>query len=107
MYRDSQVWLNGHLLGRHASGYTSFYYDISRFANYADAANVLTVWADARQNEGWWYEGGGIYRHVYLTRLAPVHIAHWGTQILATPNEDFSKAAVVVRVDLENGSRGP
>ena len=103
VYRDSQVWLNGHLLGRHASGYTSFYYDISRFANYADAANVLTVWADARQNEGWWYEGGGIYRHVCLTRLAPVHIAHWGTQIVATPSEDFTRAEVSVQVELENG----
>ncbi len=105
VYRDSQVWLNGHLLGRHTSGYTSFYYDISRFANYADAANVLTVWADARQNEGWWYEGGGIYRHVYLTRLAPVHIAHWGTQIVATPSEDFTRAEVSVQVELENGGR--
>ncbi len=106
VYRDSQMWLNGHLLGRHASGYTSFYYDISQFANYADASNVLTVWADARQNEGWWYEGGGIYRHVYLTRLAPVHIAHWGTQILATPSEDFTTAQVSARVDLENSGGG-
>ena len=103
VYRDSLVWLNGHLLGRHASGYTSFYYDLGDAAN-PGGANVLTVWADARQNEGWWYEGGGIYRHVYLTKLAPVHIAHWGTQVEAKPNEDFSQAQISVHVDLESGT---
>ena len=101
VYRDSVVWLNGHQLGRHESGYTSFYYDISRFANYG-GANVLSVWADARQDEGWWYEGGGIYRHVYLTRLSPMHIDHWGMQIFAAPSEDFRKAEVVARIDLVN-----
>ncbi len=102
VYRNSIVWLNGHRLGQHPSGYTSFYYDIGSAANYG-GSNVLTVWADARQNEGWWYEGGGIYRHVYLTKLSPVHIAHWGTQILATPSADFKTAEITTRVDLVNG----
>jgi beta-galactosidase len=78
VYRNSTVWLNGQVLGHHASGYTSFYYDISQAANYG-GKNVLAVRADARQFEGWWYEGGGIYRHVWLSSMSPVHVDHWGT----------------------------
>ena len=101
VYRNSIVWLNGHRLGRHASGYTSFHYDIGGAANFG-GANVLTVWADARQDEGWWYEGGGIYRHVYLTRLAPMHVDHWGMHVVATPSADLRTAEVAVEVDLVN-----
>ena len=66
VYRDSQVWLNGKFLGRHKSGYTGFRYDITDAVNYG-GSNVLAVRCDARAQEGWWYEGGGIYRHVWLT----------------------------------------
>ena len=78
VYRDSSVWLNGILLGKHASGYTGFAYDITKAARYG-GGNILTVRADARRNEGWWYEGGGIYRHVWLVKTTPVHVGHWGT----------------------------
>ncbi len=104
VYRHSIVWLNGHQLGQHASGYTSFYYDISRAANYG-GENEISVWVDPRQNEGWWYEGGGIYRHVYLTTLAPEHIAHWGTSVTATPSADFQTAEIAVEVDVVNEGR--
>jgi beta-galactosidase len=82
VFRDSQVWLNGQYLGHHPGGYTPFYYDISKVARYG-ARNVLVVRVDPSQFEGWWYEGGGIYRHVYLTALAPLHVAHWGTYVTA------------------------
>ena len=101
VYRDSVVWLNGVRLGRHASGYTSFYYDASKAAH-PGGDNVLSVWVDARQSEGWWYEGGGIYRHVYLTKLAPAHIAHWGEYVTATPTADFQSAEVATETDLSN-----
>ncbi len=101
VYRDSIVWLNGVRLGRHVSGYTSFYYDISKAAHYG-GENVLTVWADARRYEGWWYEGGGIYRHVYLTKLDPMHVAHWGEYVVATPAADFGTAAVTIETDVAN-----
>ncbi len=77
VYRDSRVWLNGKLLGRHPSGYTSFRYDITDAARYG-SSNVLVVRADARAFEGWWYEGGGIYRHVWLNEADPLHVAPWG-----------------------------
>lgn len=78
VYRDSNVWLNGHYLGLHQSGYTSFRYDISSAAIYG-GKNVLSVSVDPRRTEGWWYEGGGIYRHVWLNVANRIHVAPWGT----------------------------
>jgi beta-galactosidase len=82
VYRDSQMWLNGHFLGRHASGYTSFCYDISDFAT-PGTNNILVVRVDPTQFEGWWYEGGGIYRHTRLISIAPAYIEPWGVYINA------------------------
>src|SRR5688500_3737412 len=76
-YRDSIVWLNGHRLGRHASGYTPFRYDVTDLLNYG-SRNTLAVRVDASSYEGWWYEGGGIYRHAWLTKTSPGHVAHEG-----------------------------
>jgi len=77
VYRQSKVYLNGKLLGEHDSGYTSFRYDITSTAIYG-GQNVFAVYADASHDECWWYEGGGIYRHVWLTTADPTHILPWG-----------------------------
>jgi beta-galactosidase len=82
VYRDSQMWLNGHFLGRHASGYTSFYYDVSDFAK-PGTNNLLVVRVDPTNFEGWWYDGGGIYRHTRLFSVAPMHVSPWGVQVVA------------------------
>ena len=82
VYRDSQMWLNGHFLGRHASGYTSFYYDVSDFAK-PGTNNLLVVRVDPTDFEGWWYDGGGIYRHTRLVSVAPMHVSPWGVQVVA------------------------
>ncbi len=86
VYRDSQMWLNGHFLGRHASGYTSFRYDVSEFAE-PGTNNLLVVRVDPTKFEGWWYDGGGIYRHTRLVAVAPVHITPWGVHVIATVND--------------------
>ena len=78
VFRDSIVWVNGFYLGRQASGYTGFTYDISDYLNYG-GNNVIAVRVDASLEEGWFYEGAGIYRHVWLSKTAPLHVAHWGT----------------------------
>jgi beta-galactosidase len=83
VYRNSLVWLNGHCLGRNVSGYSAFWYDISKYANYS-GANELVVRVDATRTEGWFYEGAGIYRHVWLVETDPVHVAHWGTYVAST-----------------------
>lgn len=92
VYRDSMVWLNGHFLGRHASGYTSFRYEIAHFANFG-GKNVLSVHVDPTRFEGWWYEGGGIYRHVWLNVADPVHATPWGTAITSSLPEPKPGAA--------------
>lgn len=74
VYRDSRVYVNNFFVGRHQSGYTPFEYDISDFLNYG-GDNVIVVYADARAAEGWFYEGGGIYRNVWLYKTAPVHFS--------------------------------
>ncbi len=66
IFRDSQVWVNGFWLGGNRSGYTGASYEISAYLNFG-ADNVITVRADATYEEGWFYEGAGIYRHAWLT----------------------------------------
>lgn len=110
IFRDSEVWLNGEYLGRHPCGYTPFSYDITKLAKIG-AENVLTVRVDPHEWEGWWYEGGGIYRHVYLTALNPVHVAHWGTYVISkVPGGDegaSAEADLTVQTKVENDASSP
>ncbi len=76
------VWLNGQYLGYWHSGYAPFRYDVSRLA-IPGGTNVLAVHVDPSRSEGWWYEGGGIYRHVWLNVANPLHVAPWGTFVAA------------------------
>jgi beta-galactosidase len=103
VFRDSIVWINGHRLGRHESGYTSFRYDLTDYLNYG-TENVLTVRVDATSWEGWWYEGAGIYRHVRLTKTDPLHIAPNGIVVIATSGRS---ARVNVRSRIVNESEKP
>jgi beta-galactosidase len=107
VFRDAQVWLNGQFLGEHPSGYTPFSYDISKIAK-PGADNLLVVRVDPSKWEGWWYEGGGIYRHVRLTSLAPLHVAQWGTYVTSTvPNGNEGSddlANVNIQTTLNNNS---
>ena len=66
IFRDSDIWVNGFWLGGEKSGYTSASYDIAPYLNYGED-NIVAVRADATFEEGWFYEGAGIYRHVWLT----------------------------------------
>lgn len=71
IFRNSQVFCNGFYLGHEVSGYASDAYNLSEYLNYG-ADNVITVRADASTEEGWYYEGGGIYRDVWLVKKNPV-----------------------------------
>lgn len=105
VYRNSTVWLNGKELGRWPSGYMGVRYDITNAANFG-GANTLVVRADARQNEGWWYEGGGIYRHVWLTKANPVHIVPDSVFVQTKTDGDAANptaAYAQVMLSLEKG----
>ena len=80
VFRDSVVWVNGTVMGRHNSGYTSFCFDITDHLHY-DADNSVAVRVDSEQHEGWWYEGAGIYRNVYLHICEGVYFKHNKTVI--------------------------
>ncbi|WP_082567619.1 beta-galactosidase GalA [Pelomonas sp. Root1217] len=97
VFRDSVVWVNGHYLRHEASGYSSFRVDISDYLHYG-GRNVVAVRVDATTQEGWWYEGAGIYRHVWLTQTEPLHVDHWGTFVRATVNGNRADVAVDVTV---------
>ena len=77
------VWVNGTVVHRNWCGYTSFYIDITPLARYGDDGNTIAVRVDADAMEGWWYEGAGIYRHTWLVKRNPVHIATDG--VFANP----------------------
>ncbi len=102
VYRNCLVWLNGHVLGRNVSGYDSFSFDVTPYAN-PGGTNVLVVRVDASRFEGWFYEGAGIYRHTWLTAANPVHVAHWGT-FVATTSLAGSNATITVQTTVTNQS---
>jgi len=99
VYRDSRMWLNGHFLGRHLSGYTGFRYDISGIAK-PGTNNLLVVRVDPADFEGWWYEGGGIYRHVRLISVAPVHVAPCGVHVVARVDDPADGVRADARLQI-------
>lgn len=104
IYMNAEVWLNGHFLGRHPYGYTSFWHDLTPYASFDEEGNVLAVRVDnAAQLNSRWYSGSGIYRHVWLTVVDPVHLAPWGTYI-TTPRIESGAAVVRARFTVENGA---
>jgi beta-galactosidase len=104
VYRDSKVWINGTLLGEHQSGYTSFYYDVTPYLQ-PGGRNEVVVRVDANGDEGWWYEGGGVYRHVWLTTVPTVHVDHWGT-FVTTPVVTKDSAQANIETDVRNEATG-
>jgi len=94
VYRNSQVWINGHLLGIRPNGYISFRYDLTKFVNFGNRANVITVKADnSRQPNSRWYSGSGIYRNVRLVTTGDIAVDHWGT-FVTTPSVTAEQATV-------------
>ncbi len=101
VYMNSEVWLNGHFVGRQPYGYTSFYYDLTPYLNIG-AANLVRVFVDnSCQPNSRWYSGSGIYRHVWLRVGNPIHIPLWGISI-ATPEVSAAKSSVAIHTRIEN-----
>lgn len=103
VYRDCEVAINGYNLGRNKSGYCPFRCDLTDFLTYG-GRNALAVRADATQFEGWWYEGAGIYRHVWLVKTEPVHVAQFGTFVQAVP--DGAGAELIIATEVDNDADG-
>jgi beta-galactosidase len=100
VYMNADVWLNEEHLGEHAYGYTSFWFDMTPHVKWG-AENVLAVQVTNRGVNSRWYSGSGIYRHVWLTVMNPVHVAHWGT-FVTTPEVSPEAATVRVQTTVQN-----
>ena len=101
----AKVWVNGHYVGTWPYGYNSFRMDITPYLHFGEK-NIVAVRLDTDSWDSRWYPGGGLYRHVWLVKTAPVHIAHWGTYI-TTSNISANKADVKLEVKVENQGTAP
>ncbi len=104
VYMNSEVWINGHHLGKRPYGYIGFEYDLTPHLDFT-GENVIAVRLDnSKLPSGRWYTGSGIYRHVWLKITDPLHVAHWGTYV-TTPEITTEKATVSIATTLRNTNR--
>ena len=102
VYNRSEVFINGHSLGKRPNGYISFAYDATPFVKYGED-NIIAVRVDhSKSADSRWYTGSGIYRDVWLVYSNPVHIAQWG--VYTYPEVTNGTGTLNVEVALENGS---
>ena len=102
-YRETMVVFNGFYVGRHSGGYDPFSFDVTDFAT-PGGRNVLLVRVDATSSDGWFYEGAGIYRHVWLVKTHPVHVKQWGTFVPAQVRP--GEASLSIRTEVNNDGKG-
>ena len=101
IFRSAQVWLNGFYMGTEPSGYATQVYDITPYVKYGKE-NLICVRADATLEEGWFYEGAGIYRDVWLEKMAEVSVAPFGTFVYAELQQPYDHAVVHVKTEVTN-----
>lgn len=112
VFRNSTVWVNGEKAGSHLRGYTGFIYDITDLLRRDGKPEVVSLLIDNPNpkhhtdpgNEGWWYEGCGIYRHVWLITTSSVHVDTWGT-FVTTPEVTRANALINIKTTLKNDSK--
>ena len=102
VYMNADFWINGFHLGNHPYGYTSFSFDITDHINWNEK-NTIAVQVKNEGRNSRWYSGSGIYRHVWLNIINPVHVAHWGT-FITTPVVDKTAAVVNINTTIQNES---
>ncbi|WP_281635466.1 glycoside hydrolase family 2 TIM barrel-domain containing protein [Flavobacterium marginilacus] len=101
VFKNSEVFINGHSLGVRPSGYISFAYELSQYLNFGKA-NIIAVKVDNdAQPNSRWYTGSGIYRNVRLVASEKLHVAKWGTYV-TTPEVSAEKATVHFEVSIDN-----
>lgn len=106
VYRNSEVWINGHSLGMRPNGYISFRYDLTPYLNYGAEKNVIAVKVDnLQQPNSRWYSGSGIYRNAWLVKTGKIYVDHWGT-FITTPQISSASATVhiITKICNQNSS---
>ena len=103
VFRNAIVIFNGFYLGENFSGYAPFRFDLTDLAHFG-GKNLLAVRVDATLGEGWFYEGAGIYRHVWLSKTAPLHVARWGTFVKSEVQKGRAQLFLSCEVQNESGA---
>ena len=98
VYRDSLVYVNNCLVGRQPRGYSSFRYDITDLVNYG-GKNIIAVRVDASNFEGWFYEGAGIYRHVWLVKTGPVAVVPDGVFVYSRFKNNVPQGLAEINIE--------
>lgn len=106
IFRNARVWFNGFYMGTEPSGYATQIYDITPYIKYGED-NLICVRADATLEEGWFYEGAGIYRDVWLEKSAEVSVAPFGIFVYAELKAPFSEAKLKIETEVNNSSLKP
>lgn len=101
IYRNAEIWLNGFYVGTNFSGYLGNSYDVSDYINF-EGDNLIVVRVDATQSEGWFYEGAGIYRHVWLNITNKLFIPEDGLYVHSDING--KKAIVTIETTVQNNN---
>ncbi|MEN2401342.1 glycoside hydrolase family 2 TIM barrel-domain containing protein [Flavobacterium sp. MC2016-06] len=102
VYKNSEVWVNGHYLGKRPNGYIGFQYEISSYLNYGEKDNEIIVKVDnSKQPNSRWYSGSGIFRNVWIETTDKLHVAQWGTYI-TTPKVTAEKASIHLETTIKN-----
>jgi len=104
IYRNAEIWFNGFYVGTNFSGYVGNSYDVSDYVNF-ESDNVIVIRVDATQYEGWFYEGAGIYRHVWLHVTDKIFIPNDGVFVHSKVND--KNATVTVETEIENKNLQP
>jgi beta-galactosidase len=106
IYENSEVWINGHYLGKRPYGYISFRYELTPYLNYGEKENVIAVKVDnSHQPNSRWYSGSGIYRNVWLIRTNKIFVDHWGT-VMTTPTVTANSAKINIKTDIRKELKG-
>jgi beta-galactosidase len=101
-FRDVLVFVNGCFIGRNNNGYAPFRFDLSDFLSYG-ATNYVALRVDASFGDGWFYEGAGVYRHVWLTKTDAVHLGRWESTVRSTLKDASALLALASLVQNEGG----
>lgn len=103
IFRNARVWFNGFYMGTEPSGFATQVYDVTEYVNYG-GDNLICVRADATLEEGWFYEGAGIYRDAWLMKSAAVGVAPFGTFVYADLKQPYDKVTIYVETEVNNHS---
>ena len=105
-YCNSEVWVNGHRLGKRPNGYISFRYELTPWLKFGKEPNIISVRIDnSGQPNSRYYSGSGIYRNVWLVTTNSIYIDHWGTFVTTpTINADTAKVNLLIRVRNHTGN---